>query len=87
MATLYFPSVFRTLAGVAGRIEVEGRTLGEVIEALDRVQPGVASRLRQGEALSPGMAAAVDGLLATGGLGTPVGPASEVHFLPAFGGG
>ncbi len=87
MATLYFPSVFQNLAGVTGRIDVEGQTLGEVIEALDRVQPGTAARLRQGDELSPGMAVAVDGLLATDGLTTPVGPASEVQFLPAFGGG
>jgi hypothetical protein len=38
-------------------------------------------------AIIPGFALSVDGALVSKGLLSPVGPHSEVHFLPAFGGG
>jgi hypothetical protein len=45
------------------------------------------ARLCEGEALKPGIAAAVGQGVARLGLREPVGPDSEVHFLPALAGG
>jgi molybdopterin synthase sulfur carrier subunit len=44
-------------------------------------------RLCQGKDLKPGLAAIVDGQVARWGLREKVGEESEVHFLPAIGGG
>jgi molybdopterin synthase sulfur carrier subunit len=73
----------------AGRetVTVPGARLGEVIDALDALYPGVKGRLCEGGSLRPGMAAVVDTEVARLGLRQAVGPDSEVHFLPAIGGG
>jgi molybdopterin synthase sulfur carrier subunit len=58
-----------------------------VLEELDKRHPGVKARLCDGDGMRPGVAVIVDGLVAPLGLLHPVGPESEVHFLPAIGGG
>jgi len=58
-----------------------------VIDELDRLHPGVRARLCDGDALRSGLAAVVDNEVARLGLLQPVGPDSEVHFLPAIAGG
>ena len=85
MATVRLPAQLARLAGGASEVQVAGATLREVIEALDRAHPGLHERLVSGDRLRPGMAAAVDNVLAT--LRHPVGEASEVVFLPALAGG
>ena len=54
---------------------------------LERRYPGVKARLCDAGGLRPGMVVAVDTAVAGLGLLQPVGPDSEVHFLPAIGGG
>ncbi|MEX2120537.1 MAG: MoaD/ThiS family protein [Pirellulales bacterium] len=87
MATVHIPAQLRTLSGGAALVAVEGSTLGEVIAALDAAHPGLGQRLRKGDALAPGLAVSIDGSFTNRGLLAKVGPASEVHFLPAIGGG
>jgi molybdopterin synthase sulfur carrier subunit len=59
----------------------------DVIDALERLYPGVKARLCDGESLRSGMVVVVDTEAARLGLGQPVGEGSEVHFVPAIGGG
>jgi molybdopterin synthase sulfur carrier subunit len=87
MATVHIPAQLRTLSGGAALVAVVGSTLGEVIAALDAAHPGLGQRLRSGNALAPGLAVSIDGSFTNRGLIAKVGPASEVHFLPAIGGG
>ena len=87
MPMVYIPSLMRDLTRGKPRVEVDGRTVGEVIRALDRLYPGVGSRLLDGDRAKPGVSIAVDGEVVTLGLAQPVGDASEVHLLPALGGG
>jgi len=87
MAVVHIPSQLRELAAGVGQVEIEGATLGEVIAALDRQFPGLADRLVDGQRLAPGLAASIDGHLTARGLLAPVRPDSEIHFLPAIGGG
>ena len=58
-----------------------------VLDALDALYPGVKARLCLEGELRPGMAVAVDGNMSSLGLRQKVQPTSEVHFLPAIGGG
>lgn len=87
MAEVWIPSLLRPLVGGQEVVKAEGRTLGEVIAALDGVYPGIAARLCEGDELAPHLTAWIDGRPARRGLREPVGAASHVQFLPTMGGG
>jgi len=87
MAVVWIPAPLRDLTGGRETVTVPGATVGAVIEALDGVCPGARERLCAGDGLRPGLAVAVDHQLASRGLLEPVREHSEVHFLPAIGGG
>jgi molybdopterin synthase sulfur carrier subunit len=87
MATVWIPSLLRDLAGGRDTVVVAGASVREVVDALERLYPGMRERLCEGDALRSGVAVAVDAQLAPLGLLQPVGENSEVHFLPAIGGG
>jgi molybdopterin synthase sulfur carrier subunit len=87
MATAVIPSLLRGMTGGRERVSVSGRNLREVIDDLERQFPGIRERLIEGDDLNPSTAVAIDGEIATAGLIEPVGLESEIHFLPALGGG
>ena len=87
MAVVWVPALLRDLTGGRETVTVPGATVGDVVEALDRLHPGVRGRLCDGDALRPGVAVAVDTELSRLGLRQPVSEQSEVHFLPAVSGG
>ncbi len=87
MPKVYIPPQLRDLTGGQADVEVSGQTVGRVIAALDAQFPGLAARLRSGDAIAPGLAVSVDGAMVPAGLLARVEPQSEVHFLPAIGGG
>jgi sulfur-carrier protein len=87
MATAWIPSPLRDLTGGRDTVTVPGASVGQVIDALDRLHPGVKDRLCDTDGLRPGIAVVVDTEVARLGLLQPVGPHSEVHFLPAISGG
>jgi sulfur-carrier protein len=87
MATVWIPAQLRTLSGGQDRVDVVGSTVGEVIDALDCLYPGMKARLCDENGLRRGIAVAVDSLQARLGLLEVVEPASEVHFIPAIAGG
>jgi len=87
MPTVFIPAQLRELTGGQAEIEAAGETVRAVVAALDARFPGIAERLcREGE-LSPALQVSIDGVLSRRGLDARVPPASEVHFLPVFGGG
>lgn len=89
MPHVFIPPQLRTLTGNADLVVVEGRTVREVIAALDERHPGIRARLCEGggEELASGLTVAIDGDVSSLGLLTKVADDSEVHFLPAIGGG
>jgi sulfur-carrier protein len=87
MPQVWIPSLLRDLTGGQETVVVQGTRVGEVIEELDQRFPGVKSRLCDGVGLRPGIALVVGTEVSGLGLGQPVEPDSEVHFLPAIGGG
>ena len=87
MATVTIPLLFQDVTGGTRRAQVAGKTLADVVRALDGVYPGFEGRiLDQGEIL-PYVKFTVDGVIAARGLDTPIGPDSEVCILPSMGGG
>jgi molybdopterin synthase sulfur carrier subunit len=87
MAIAFIPAQMRSLSAGVDRVEVTAQTVRQVIRALDERFPGLGARLADGASLAPGLAVAIDGAFSSKGLLAPVGPNSEVHFLPALGGG
>lgn len=87
MPRVFIPPLLRPLTGGVEQITVEGTTVRQVIDDLDAQFPGLRTRLCQGNALAPGLSVAVDGHVRPRGLLAKVQPESEVHFLPAIGGG
>jgi molybdopterin synthase sulfur carrier subunit len=87
MPTVWVPALLRDVTGGHETVTVSGKTVAEVIDALERLHPGVRERLCAGDTLRPGMAVIVDTEVARLGLFQPVSEQSEVHFLPAIGGG
>jgi sulfur-carrier protein len=87
MATIYVPAQLRELTGGVDRFEVSGGTLRQVLAELAVHQPRLVERLSSGDALTTGLAVSIDGAFSSRGLSAKVGPDSEVHFLPAIGGG
>jgi len=87
MPRVFLPAQLRELTGGQTQVDVEAQTLRQVMAALDEKFPGIAARLCQGDSLVPGVAVSIDGVMGSRSLLTKVGPASEIHFLPAIGGG
>lgn len=87
MPTVWIPALLRDLTGGQDTVRVRGATVRQVIEALERSYPGIKDRLCDENGLRPGLAVAIDTQLANRGLSQAVGKDSEVHFLPAIGGG
>ncbi len=87
MPVVWIPSLLRSLTGGRETVTVPGDTVGQVIDELERLHPGMKARLCEGEGLRPGMAVAVDTQVARLGLRQPVAEKSEIHFLPAVSGG
>jgi molybdopterin synthase sulfur carrier subunit len=87
MATAWIPALLRDLTQAQSHVEAPGRTVGQVIDALEAAYPGLRDRLCDGDRLVTGIAVAVDGRIAPLGLLASVTDQSEIHFLPSVGGG
>lgn len=87
MPIVFIPAQLRTLTGGVSQLEVEGGTVRELVETLEEQFPGIRARLCQGDELAPSLQVSIDSAMNTQGLRAKVTPGSEVHFLPAFGGG
>lgn len=87
MATVYIPTMLQGLTGGDQQVEVEGGTVRQIVENLERLYPGVKERLLENNRIKPNMAVAIDGDVTPLGMLEKVDENSEVHFLPAIGGG
>ena len=87
MVTVFIPPLLRELTGDVERLTVEGGTVRQIVGNLETRYPGLRQRLCAGDELRPGLAVAVNGTVSRAGLLQKVPAGSEVHFLPAIGGG
>ena len=87
MATVYIPSLMQPLTGGLSKVEVSGDSVRQIIDGLEAVYPGVKERLIEDHSIRPGLSVVVDGEISPLGTLEKVGEKSEVHFLPAIGGG
>jgi molybdopterin synthase sulfur carrier subunit len=87
MPRVFIPPKLRSLTNNLTEVEVTGTNVRQVIDALDAKYPGIRSRLCEGDELKPGLTVAIGRRMGTLGLLEKVDENSEVHFLPAIGGG
>ncbi|GIW81311.1 MAG: hypothetical protein KatS3mg105_3118 [Gemmatales bacterium] len=87
MAIVWIPSQLRDLTSGQETVRASGRTVGAVLDSLDQCYPGIKDRICAAGELRPGLTIAVDEDLAPLGLLQPVEEDSEIHILPAIGGG
>jgi molybdopterin synthase sulfur carrier subunit len=77
------------LTGGQQRLQVAGCTVRQVIDNLGQAFPGLKAELYDAEEdlVMPGLAVIIDGETSQLGLLEHVREDSEIHFLPALGGG
>ena len=87
MATDFIPSLMIDMTSGKQRVEVTGSNVREIVISLDELFPGVKDRLVENHKIKPNISVAVDGEISPLGILEKVEPNSEVHFIPAVGGG
>ncbi len=87
MARVFIPAQWRDLSGGTADVQLEGATVAQIIDALDARFPGMAARARDEDGIAAGLAVSIDDVITSRGLRAKVAADSEVHFLPAIGGG
>lgn len=86
MARVFLPAALRNLTRGQSELELTASTVSEVIVQLETQFPGIRDRLCEGTELNRILQVAVGNVM-TRSLSEPVGPDTEVHFIPAIGGG
>ena len=87
MATVFIPSLMQKLSDGNHRVEVEGSNVRQIVDNLDAQYPGFKERLVDDGRIKGNISVAIDGEITPLGVLGKVGENSEVHFLPALGGG
>lgn len=88
--TVRIPTTLRPLAGGSSEVEVEGGTVGDVLEKLDSAHPGFTDRLLDDEGglrKFVNIFVADDDVRFLDGLATPVPDGETVAIIPAVAGG
>jgi len=90
MSTVFIPAVLRPAVGGVKSLALDGATVGELVNALIGLHPGLGGQLLtpDGE-LNRFVNVYVNGqdVRYLDGLATPVGERDEVRLLPAMAGG
>ena len=89
MPEVWIPPRMQTLTEGKQQLQVEGSTVRQVMNNLERRFPGTKALIydEDDDNLLPGVAVIVDGEASQLGLLERVREDSEIHFLPAIGGG
>lgn len=87
MATIFIPSLMQNLTGGKSIVQIPGATVRQIIDNLEGEFPGMKERLVDAAGIKSNISVAIDGEITTLGMLEKVGESSEVHFLPAIGGG
>jgi molybdopterin synthase sulfur carrier subunit len=87
MATVFIPSLMQKLSDGKSRIEIEGSSVRQIVNNLEAQYPGFKERLVDDGRIKGNISVAIDGEITPLGMLEKVGENSEVHFLPAIGGG
>ena len=87
---VHVSAVLRNQSGAKGNYEVEGRSIREVVEAIDNEHPGFSQGILQPDgSVQQGVLISINGeILSSHSAGEKsVQSGDKVHFLSAFAGG
>ena len=87
MATIFIPTMLQSLTAGVKQVDLDARNVRQIIERLEELYPGMKDRLVEDGEIRPNLAIAIDGDVAIMGMLEKVEENSEVHFVPAIGGG
>ena len=77
----------RVVTDGAAKVQIEGATVREIVDSLEKHYPGLGGRLVEDGQLRPGLAVFVDGANVGRRLRTKLQPDSELFFVESLGGG
>ena len=89
MPEVWLPPRMQRFTQGQQRVQVAGSTVRQIVENLEQSYPGMLEELyfEEEDVLMPGISVVIDGETSQLGLLERVLEDSEVHFLPALGGG
>ena len=87
MPTVFIPAQLRELSGGTQSVELEAKNVREIVYQLDVMFPGFKDRICSDLNISPSLQVSRDSVMTSRGMIAKVQPHSEVHFIPAIGGG
>ena len=89
MPDVWLPPRLQRLTQGQQRVQIVGSTVRQIVENLEQTYPGMLEELyfEEEDVLMPGISVIIDGETSQLGLLERVQEDSEVHFLPALGGG
>lgn len=87
MPVVGVPSLLRDLTSGQRLVSVEGHTVRQVIDNLEKRYPGIKDRLCDGDRLRASISVVVDGDTSTLKLRHQLEESSEVHFVISISGG
>ena len=87
MAKIFIPTMLQSLTAGVKQVDLNARNVRQIIERLEELYPGMKDRLVEDGEIRPNLAIAIDGDVAIMGMLEKVEENSEVHFVPAIGGG
>ena len=87
MAKIFIPTMLQSLTAGVKQVDLDARNVRQIIERLEELYPGMKDRLVEDGEIRPSLAIAIDGDVAIMGMLEKVEENSEVHFVPAIGGG
>ena len=87
MAKIFIPTMLQSLTAGVKQVDLDARNVRQIIERLEELYPGMKDRLVEDGEIRPNLAIVIDGDVAIMGMLEKVEENSEVHFVPAIGGG
>jgi molybdopterin converting factor small subunit len=87
MTQINIPNLLRDLTAGREKVTVEGQTVGDCLQALEEIYPGILVRLCKNGDILPLLAVVVDGKISRRGLKAKVKTNSVIQFVPAISGG
>ena len=84
---VWIPALHRDLTGGVETVTISGDTLQELVDNLDAEYPGIKDRLCDEDRIRPHISVAINGEVVHRGLRQRIQQPSEIHFVPAIGGG
>ena len=87
MPTVFIPTMLQTVTGGVKQVTIEGSNVRQIVDGLESLYPGIKERLVEAGRMRPNVSVSIDGEIGRMGLIEKVSQDSEVHFVPAIGGG